>query len=132
MPPRHQPINSKPARETSTDKEWLDVPYLRFRSPQPIRSRREFLKHLVMETKTRSSAGGSIANFVAINAKGLWDGDPEKLVVAAESVALDFFASHPNCPDSGAMEWKKALVGRLSKVWFRDGLSAHGKPNLRN
>lgn len=132
MPPRHQPINSKPARETSTDKKWLDTSYINFESPQPIRSHREFLKHLILETGTRSGVGGSIAHFVTKNAKGLWDGDPEKLVVIAESMAHDFFTSHSNCPNSDAMVWKKALVGRLAKIWFRDGLSAHGKPNLRN
>jgi hypothetical protein len=143
LKPKELPLSRPPARETTTDKKWLDMPFSTFTvpntSPRPIRSRRDLLQDISLEWISRCRESNdsieSIANFVATSSKGMWDGDPETLVRLTKAWCRDFFTSHPRYPKTAEkasqLVWEKAIVGRLLKIWFRGGKSVHGKPKLR-
>lgn len=99
----------------------------------PLISRAGLLMAVMLDTETANGAkpGASIAMvyFDLDNRKGMWDGDPDRLLRKIEQVHPCFWDDYPGKAETDIQ--RKAILSRQAATWKDAGAARHQKPNLR-
>jgi hypothetical protein len=85
-----------------------------------------------MNSTPRPTAPDETIAFGYMSLNKFHDREPEAVLATIEALDPNFFDSYPRKPGTKLdAAFKKAAIGELARAFYRHGLAAYGKPNLR-
>lgn len=126
----HEPLESSFVTLSESKRAWWWDRW--FKRPSPKQPRQAVLCYVVSATMRPSMPDETILFGYLHSEKGLYDGEPEALLQAIEDIDSGFFDTFPRKPNTVPdAAFKKAAIGEAMRSFFRCGIPAHGKKNLR-
>lgn len=125
----HEPLNSDPSLLSPEKRDWWSSTWTA--RPSPKQPRMAVLFYAVSATMRPTSRDETVLHgYVSLNK--FHDREPEAVLKTIEELDPGFFTDYPRRPETElTVAFKKAAIGEASRWFFRFGMSAYGKPNLR-
>lgn len=126
----HEPLESSFVTLSEPKRTWWWAQWSK--RPSPKQPRQAVLCYVASATMRPSAPNETILFGYLHSEKGLYDGEPEALLQAIEDLDSEFFDTFPRKPETALdATFKKAAIGDAMRAFFRCGIPAHGKKNLR-
>lgn len=124
----HDPINEEPLLLSPRKRAW----WADLWPGRPVKQPRVAVLQWAMNSTPRPSHPDETVAYGYMNLNKLHDREPEAIVRAIESQDPSFFETYPRSDGTQPDDtFKKGAVGEAARAFYRHGLSAYGKPNLR-
>lgn len=127
----HEPLEESSELMGAPKRAWWAGGY---RSPRTglMVARVCVLQHVMNTTPRPTEPKESIA-FGYMRLNKFHDREPEALVTAIEEIDPGFYETFPRKAGTElTLAFKKAVTGEAARSFYRHGLAAYGKPNLRS
>jgi len=124
----HEPLSTQPNLLSAEKRAWTMVPWSKRALKQPNAAVFQF----GMNSTPRPTAPDETIAFGYMSLNKFHDREPEAVLATIEALDPNFFDSYPRKPGTKLdAAFKKAAIGELARAFYRHGLAAYGKPNLR-
>jgi hypothetical protein len=124
----HEPLSAEPAVPTEERRKHYASAWTKRGIKQPWIA----VFHYAMNSTPRPSAPNETIAFGYMNLNKFHDREPEAVMKVIEEIDPNWFDNIPRKPTTTLdAAFKRAALGELARIFYRYGLSAYGKPNLR-
>ncbi len=124
----HEPLSHEPTLMSADKRAWCSGCWEKRGRKQP----RIAVFQFAMNSTPRPTAPGETIAYGYMTLNKFHDREPEELLKEIEKIDPEFFDDYPRKPSTPLDDaFKRAAIGELARAFYRHGLSAYGKPNLR-